>query len=754
VSVYGAFAVTYFNAGWRPLPIHTSGKKSEVKGFHGYIGEEITRKNVLTWQHQFRESNIALRLPANIVGIDVDAYGEKKGAQSLAKLESELGPLPATSRTTSREDPHSGIRLYRLPDHSIGIRMVGRIAPDIDLIHWGNRYAVVYPSVHPSGRVYQWIMPTGDVWAPTGDPSDLPNPLWLPVLPEAWVARLRAPVAVPDDVAASNPPRFTDGEGTKPGLAVLRKELDVDWPEMRETQGWNNALFVSSKRIAELVAGGDLDYGASRRALIAMALNADPEMEGVEATVDSGFRAGLLHPRKLKELPSRFYNTDASNASLFVHLHGEDLHYVYLWKSWFMWDGRRWQKVIDGSIMRRTADVSTYLYKQAAKESDDDKRKEIAKHAISMENAGKRASMLEVAQSHIDIDIMHDRLDAHSNLFTTQNGMTYDSEAMKARPVSRTDLITKLIGTDHLPEARCPTWETFLARALPDKDVRAFVQRAIGYTLTGSTQEKALFVVFGPPDTGKSKFVETILALMGDYGHTLKDDSITNIDAASGNNDDLANLVGTRFVLLDELPEGAKLNASLVKKLTGSTSYTAQRKYEKTFTYKPEFKIWIDTNFRPHVDADDDAMWTRVKLVPFSVVIPKIEQDPHLSEKLHNELPGILNWALNGLKDWRTAGLREPQGVRAATQAYRDSEDDLAQFIREMCNIGPDEKVLAERLTMAYNLWSGCKLSPRAFRPKMIAKGFASKPMTKGQTWSGLSLKTGSAQQSSMVDGG
>jgi putative DNA primase/helicase len=547
-------------------------------------------------------------------------------------------------------------------------------------------------------------------------------------------------MAVPGEVAQANPARFIDGEGTKPGLAVLRKEIDIDWPEMRENQGWNNALFVSAKRIAELVAGGDLDYAATRRALIAMALNADPEMDGVEATVDSGFAAGLQCPRKLKELPSKFYNTDASNANLFVHLHGDDLHYVYLWKSWFMWDGRRWQKVIDGSIMRRTADVSTYLYKQASRESDEDKRKEIAKHAISMENAGKRDSMLEVARAHIDIDIMLDRLDAHPNLFTAQNGMTYDSELMKARPVSRTDLITKLIGTDHLPDAQCPAWETFLQRALPDKDVRAFVQRAIGYTLTGSTQEKCLFVVFGPPDTGKSKFVETILALMGDYGHTLKDDSITSMDAAVGNNDDLANLVSTRFVLLDELPDGAKLNASLVKKLTGSTTYTAQRKYEKSFTYTPNFKIWIDTNYRPHIDADDDAMWTRVKLVPFSIVIPKEEQDPHLSEKLHNELPGILNWALRGLQDWRTAGLREPQGVRVATQAYRDSEDDLAQFIKEMCLVQSGEMTPTVTFMTAYNQWANTNISSRALKPRMEAKGFKYDRSGSVRFYSGLSL--------------
>lgn len=749
MTIYGDHALTYFNNGCIPLPMWPDKKKPRVSGYHGYKGNTPTRSILISWLGQFIDCNLALRLPPHIVGIDVDAYGDKKGAQSLAELEKKLGPLPATLISTSRDDGISGIRLFKLPNAYVGMRIIGVLADGIEIIHWGNRYVMAPPSLHPTGRAYRWEHPTGD-----GPPRPLAGaesaadglfwtPRWddLATLPETYCEAIRAHTHVPENTAAEYPTRFdlSNQKGTSGGLRILRKEIETDWPDIRDTKGWNNSLFACTARIAELVAGGELEFDTTRQALITMALTADPDMDGVEATVDSGFKKGMANPRVLKEFV-RIANTDKGNAELFISIHGENIRYCYPWKNWYVWDKRHWLKVQNGEIARRASDVSRFLLEKASKENDSDRRKTLTAHALSMEFNKRIGPMLETTKSDITIDTAIEQFNSNSELFTTQNGITFNCQTFETYPAIQKDLITYLIGADYDPEIDCPTWHKFLIRALPDQDVRDFVRRAVGYSLTGSTQEKALFVIYGPPDCGKSKFVEALLALFGDYGHALKDDTIVDIKAIEGNNDDVADLVSKRFALLDELPDGCKLNLALVKKLTGSNTYTAQRKYERSFSFMPEFKIWIDTNFRPHIDGDDDAMWGRVKLIPFNVVIPEGERDPNLADKFKAELPGILNWAIQGLRDWRRVGLQAPVKIKEATEEYRASEDTLSDFLEERCLMGSDRKVAAHSLVAAYNRWSDSKLSAKAFKPKMEAKGFISKRFSSGYYWTGLSL--------------
>ena len=330
------------------------------------------------------------------------------------------------------------------------------------------------------------------------------------------------------------------------------------------------------------------------------------------------------------------------------------------------------------------------------------------------------------------------------------------------RPHRRGDLISKLVPLDYDPDARCPRWDAFLREVTNDRpELADFLCRAVGYALTGDTRERALFIGYGGGKNGKTKFYETIAALLGPYAaHTPVQTLLAKRDHDRPGNE-LAALRGVRFVSASEPAEGARLDVALVKALTGQDPITARFLFKEFFTYTPEFKLWLMTNHRPVIRETTNAIWDRVKLIPFDVRFYAAgedapqgapRQDSALSDVLRGELPGILAWAVRGCLAWQRHGLGEPEAVRAATRAYRTEQDAIGAFLDEVCVRDEQAFTPADALYAAYTAWFEASGEPKSTKlsKKMLGTRLAEHGFVQGRTrgrpqvraWFGIGLRS------------
>ena len=289
---------------------------------------------------------------------------------------------------------------------------------------------------------------------------------------------------------------------------------------------------------------------------------------------------------------------------------------------------------------------------------------------------------------------------------------------------------------------------TFLQRVFDgDNELIDYIQRAVGYTLTGSIREQVFFVLHGTGSNGKSTFIETLRVLLGDYAkHTPFDTFLIKRDGGIPN--DVARLCGARLVTACEADAGKRLSESLVKSLTGGDTITARFMRQEFFEFSPQFKIWMATNHRPGIWGVDHAIWRRIKLIPFNVTIPDEQQDKNLPRKLRSELPGILAWAVRGCLRWRESGIGEATAVAAATQQYRRDEDVLSDFLEEQCVLAARVQVKVADLYRAYTRWAedngGPGLSKKRFGVylKERPEGLSSARGSRGdRIWRGIGLR-------------
>jgi len=321
---------------------------------------------------------------------------------------------------------------------------------------------------------------------------------------------------------------------------------------------------------------------------------------------------------------------------------------------------------------------------------------------------------------------------------------TLDLRAGHLRPHQREDLITKLVQAGYDPAATCSRWEAFLDRIMAgNQNLIDFLRRAVGYSLTGSIREQVLFMMYGTGANGKSTFLELIRALLGDYAQQA-DFNTFLLRHYEGPRNDLARLMSARFVAATEAESGRPLAEVVVKQLTGGDTIAARFLRQEFFEYKPQFKLWLAANHKPVVRGTDNAIWRRIKLIPFTVTIPEPEQDRSLSSKLKEELSGILAWAVGGCLEWQEHGLGEPEEVRAATAAYRDDMDILAEFLSECCIVHPGAKVKASALYKAYTQWcQKCgekEVKQRTFGMRLSERGVERQRTMHGYFYFGLGL--------------
>ncbi|MBI4290581.1 MAG: DUF3854 domain-containing protein [Betaproteobacteria bacterium] len=433
-----------------------------------------------------------------------------------------------------------------------------------------------------------------------------------------------------------------------------------------------------------------------------------PEKTGLDDfLVARGLKAFEALPVEPVEAPQ--HNTDLGNARRLLARHGADLRCAP-GLGWIAWGGGRWRaNGDDAEVMRRAKDTVGAIYGEAAREKDDTRRQALAKWAAASENVGRLKAMVELARTEAEVYVDVTALDADPWLLGVENGVI-DLRTGKLRAARREDLVTKCAPVAYDPRARCPVWEKYLHRIMAgDAQIISFLRRAVGYSLTGDTSEKGLFFLYGPTgDNGKTTFVEFLQTFFGDYGRKVSAELLmTRRYANPGPRPDLIALIGRRLVVASELSDTQRFDEAILKDLVGGQDRIDARDLHKgNVNFKPIFKLWLYGNHKPQLRADDDAAWRRLYLVPFDVSIPKTEQDGLLPDKLLAEAPGILNWGLAGLADYRRAGLRPPARVVAATANYRDEEDWLGRFIEEkFIRKGGACSLTLKRLFVMYVNW-------------------------------------------------
>ena len=341
------------------------------------------------------------------------------------------------------------------------------------------------------------------------------------------------------------------------------------------------------------------------------------------------------------------------------------------------------------------------------------------RHAKNAGNSGPITNM--IAESSVNLTRRFDELDAGAFDVNTATGVLRfsveeDRDAGMSRvarvdllPHARDHLITKMVDVDYDPAARAPRFEAFLARIQPSAEMRAFLQRWFGLSMTAHTGEQKLAFLHGMGANGKSVLVDLMARIMGAYAATAKIESLTGKNRRGGGDatPDLVPLMGARMVRASEPDEGERLQEGIIKELTGGEPILVRALHSDFVEVRPVFKLTISGNHKPEIRGTDDGIWRRVLLVPFDVQIPKPERDPELLGKLLEEGPGILNWLVDGLLAYLEGGLQEPAAVLDATREFREESDPVGAFLGECAVVTGDERdfMTARELIEGFNHW-------------------------------------------------
>jgi putative DNA primase/helicase len=398
---------------------------------------------------------------------------------------------------------------------------------------------------------------------------------------------------------------------------------------------------------------------------------------------------------------------------------------------------------LTGEVKRYAKATVRRILFEAIVQDIDKHRSELAAHQIRSESERAIRAMIALAESDKAVAVRLEDFDRDPLLFNVLNG-TIDLRTQQLREHRREELLTKLAPVNFDPAATCSVWEKFLLEVLPDPELRRFVQRGVGYSLSGDVTEEVMFLLHGCGANGKSKFLEGLRYVFGDY--SMATDAATfMVTKGQTVRNDLARLRGARFVTAVESDAGKRLSEALIKLFTGGDTVSARFLYSEHFEFSPNFKLWLATNHKPRVLGTDEAIWRRIRLIPFSITIPKELRDHKLAEKLKAESSGILNWCLAGFRDWQNKSLGEPDCVTAATAEYRESQDALGNFLATKTDLVPNGEARAAELYSLYAAWTEVngeyQMRDRDFSSALVDRGFEKCRDTNGRFWRGISMR-------------
>lgn len=518
-----------------------------------------------------------------------------------------------------------------------------------------------------------------------------------------------------------------------------------------------------------------------------------------EANVGVGeVRLRVKPDAEMDRMAARFPLTDLGNAERFVLRYGKDLRFCAE-LGWFWWDDRRWELLseekdkLPAKVMQMVFATVRAIKNEAllvrasglVERGEDgvpldpdamdyviDAKKgiqysdKIAEWARTSEGSARLGCVALLAKSFEGVAVSVGDFDRDRMAINCLNGTLRLVKANRKRPAAdiaagksewhsvnalrldkhdRADLITKITRVDYRAKAKSPVYDAFMQTVQPDEAMRRFLLQWGGLSLTGDISEQKLAFFYGQGRNGKGTWVETVAHIAGDYAGSIEIESLLDNGKRRGDqaSPDIARLPGVRFLRVSEPSIGAVLNEGLVKKVTGGDPVDARHLNKGVFTFLPEFLITMSGNNKPVIKDTSHGMWERMQLVPWNVIIPKEQIDKGLGDKLRAESNGIFARLMEGLLDWATNGLIQPDAVKEATSRYKDDSDGLGRFLRQCCVTGTDTRAAPFRVrkTELYELfeaWAGQTgafvMQSRAFTKAMENKGFEFKT-SNGDWW-------------------
>lgn len=623
--------------------------------------------------------------------------------ESIPRQKHNLKLARRPTREDERRDEHDKVRvLIELPDHAI-------VAPS----HGG---------VHPSGKPYVRVSGSFATLATVTVEEQLSLERLARTFDRMPTERPRA-----SDPAPANGSRpgddynrlirwsqVLDPHGyhavyTRGDVTHWRRPGKAEGTSATTNVGGSDLLYVFSsstpfeadrsytKFAAYAVLNHGGDYTTAARTLAAQGYGEphSPDAGRAEARRDQGqtsstlpdHGAGVAGTNGRVSQPAHpqptFPLTDSGNGEYVAHHHGNDLRYDHRRGHWLVWRGHHFERDADAHVRRIVRQAMRQRLLDATALEDEDKRKKAAAWALSSESHAKLDAAICEAASVVPIADAGASWDLDPWLLGVHNGVL-DLHTGQLRPGQRTDRITMQAAVTFDAAAQCPRWHTFVEEILgADPQLVEFVQRSVGYSLTGLTVEQCWYLLHGSGSNGKSTFLKVLSTLLGDYSHNMPFSTVERQQRSSIPND-IAALVNRRFVVASETNSGTRLNEARLKALTGDDALTGRFLHGEFFTFEPCSKLWLSTNHKPVVDDDSHAFWRRLRLIPFEQTF---DLDTTLSDTLKAEMPGILNWALAGCLKWQQDGLQPPLAVLNATQAYEDESEGLQDFLHDTCRL-------------------------------------------------------------------
>lgn len=795
MSAFEATAHAWLTAGWGPLPLPARKKSPPPKHWTGAGAAYPSGADVQAWieEPEYADGNLALRFPANIIGIDVDEYEGKHGRATLVDHTKKWGQLPPTFRITSRKGTISGIYLYRLPAVASSAHFIGELpGGNVEILRKEHRYAVGPGSTHPDGRTYELVTPDGQFG--TTDMAITADE--LPELPAAWIDGLTVQrierEAQPDvELAAGRGNRYVEKV-----IAAIQGELHAiaDWPVGKTDErgrGWEKIQADAAFRIASLAladwndltielagrafataaprGGGwdDADVAAKWRSQLNRAEPAEPpatsddpldpgyvapdtpDVSGFEAAAGDGGKPVAKAVAEIEstgdvvrgsqavdEWTKRSWD-DHGNSERVIARAGGQLRYIESMDRWMHYDEARgtWVESKFGceratmQVIDELPKIEAHLYSAIERKKGDkttSDRKEFLEWVATQRYAARYKSAAQVVKFSGALDESVRVFDNKPTLLNVKNGVI-DLMTGELRAHEPNLLLRRQVPVEYDPNAKAPRWEAWLNQMMPDPEMRAYLQRVFGYSITGLTGEQVVFIHHGPPATGKSVFLRIIEALMGELARVVPPTTLLT-KKQENHPTDIMGLEGRRVLQVSETAEGARLDEALVKRLSGEETLTARGMGQDFRDFRLTGKVHLVTNHLPHI-SDDEATRRRIHLIQWMTTIPEEERIQGLADELiRDELPGILAWAVEGTLQWRKQKLNRPAGAHLAALDYFEEEDEFGLFL-EAKLVATDVVWTANTsLYRYYSQWcSSTNVKPMsqiAFSRKMVKRGF------------------------------
>lgn len=748
-SPFHLAAGEYLEAGWSPFPLPSKSKSPPPDNVTGASGVFTDKAQLKKWmggkakagKMEFAPSNIAIRLPDGVIGIDADMYDGKSGRATLAAAEAAWGDLPPTWMSTSKSDG-SGIRLYRVPKGKAWPESLTHFhGGGVELIRWDHRYVVCMPSIHDkTGETYQWQRPDGEFVS-----DEFPAIEDLEHMPESWVEGLtqgnswkmrEVDDLTPDEVKNWIADRVEDGLCSVMS-STLRKwsqalrlagddggahdeARDGAWALIGDAAAGHSGLTAALAKFRKVFMKAvgkrrGKNQAADEWARIVIrgvqkvSAEGDPDEEDMCAMLSSG----TTKPRKPKGKGSDLYDytrDDAGNAQRLVLKIGEDARYVEGLGGWQIWDGQRWRKDNDGQMERWAIEMVRDMAHEAEFIEEPKTKAAFLAFIRSSSNVGKLRAMMDLAAIMKGMTVQVGQFNQKPNLLVCANGtLELGPNGPTFRESRREDYCTFTTGVAYDKHASSDLWDKFLAKFQPDVEVRNWLQKLVGYSLLGNNSQRFMIAAFGDTSTGKSTFFEALRNSLGEYCSSI------NATIFRENQDerpraDLVEVLPQRLVYAEEVGDQWHLHADQIKRLTGGVQIKARLPFAKEYIKTvPSFTPWILCNLPPTIEQADMALMRRLLVVPFDVMIGRSEEISDFNQRLIAEAgPAVLAWAVEGYQAWKRDGddlWETPLGAVESTLRFRADLSDLDLALAEMCDFDSEHVEKPSALFEAYERW-------------------------------------------------